>query len=565
MSYDLVIRNGIVIDGSGAPRRRADVGILDGRIAAIGHFSSTAREVIDAEGQVVTPGFVDGHTHMDAQVFWDPLGTCSSYHGVTTVVMGNCGFTLAPCRAAEVDFVFRNLERAEDISRAAMKAGIEWTWESFPEYLDVIERLPKGINYSSYVGHSALRTYVMGERAFTERADEADLASMIRLVEEAIQAGAMGLSTSRSAHHETSDGRPVASRAAEWAELEVLVGAMGRVGAGILEFAGGMSGSGNAVDICGRLRRLSVSSGRPITFGMFSSRAAPTAWKPCFDVAELARRDGGQIFIQVHTRPVNILLSFETRLPFDRLELWREIRVLPLEHQATILRDAQMRRRLIEVASRPHAGPRPVGAEAKPVDWDWFFLLDRPMPPHRRVADIAAERGVHPVECLIDLALEKELRQFFYQCDINEDEAQILDMMRHPCSVVTFSDAGAHVSQIMDNSLQTHLLSYWVRERQAFTLEEAVRLITHVTARHWGFHDRGLVRVGMAADLLVFDPDEIAPQMPAVATDLPAGAQRLVQKADGMRAVVVNGRPILRDNRPTGEFPGRLLRQRPAA
>src|SRR5689334_22911814 len=222
MQYDVIIRNGTVVDGSGMPRYRADVGIVGDKIATIGKIRDQAREVIDAEGHAVTPGFVDGHTHMDAQVFWDPLGTSSCYHGITSVVMGNCGFTLAPCRAKEADFVFRNLERAEDISREAMKAGIKWRWETFPEYLDVLDSLPKGINYAGYIGHSALRTYVMGERAFSEKASTEELDTMARLVREAIRAGAIGFSTTQSASHETSDDRPVASRAADWAEIERL-------------------------------------------------------------------------------------------------------------------------------------------------------------------------------------------------------------------------------------------------------------------------------------------------------------------------------------------------------
>ena len=231
MSFDLVIKNGMVIDGSGMQRYRADVGVKDGKIARIGKITSPAEEVIDAEGHVVTPGFVDGHTHMDAQVFWDQLGSCSCYHGVTSVVMGNCGFTLAPCREAEFDFVFRNLERAEDISRDAMLAGIDWQWETYPEYLDVIDKLPKGINYSGYIGHSALRTYVMGERGFEEEATDDDLKVMIATVQEAVRAGAIGFSTSRSPSHLTPDDRPVASRVAPFSEVAAIVNGMGEIDA----------------------------------------------------------------------------------------------------------------------------------------------------------------------------------------------------------------------------------------------------------------------------------------------------------------------------------------------
>src|SRR5712692_10008632 len=245
MPYDLVIKNGVLIDGSGLPRYHADVAVRHGRIAAIGKIRERAREVIDADGLVVTPGFIDGHTHMDAQIFWDPLGTCSCWHGVTTVVMGNCGFTLAPCSAADKHLVMRNLERAEDIAAEAMDAGIDWTWTTFPEFLDRVESLPKGINYAGYIGHSALRTYVMGERAFEKEAGEDDLRAMERELRDAIKAGAVGFSTTRSPSHETSDDRPVASRQASWSELERLVGAMSEAGAGILEIALGTEGPDN--------------------------------------------------------------------------------------------------------------------------------------------------------------------------------------------------------------------------------------------------------------------------------------------------------------------------------
>ena len=242
MPYDLVIKNGVLVDGSGLPRHRADVAVQHGRIVATGRIRERAREVLDADGLVVAPGFIDGHTHMDAQVFWDPLGTCSAYHGVTSVVMGNCGFTLAPCAEPDKHLVVRNLERAEDISGAAMAAGIRWDWTTFPEFLDAVERLPKGINYAGYLGHCALRTYVMGERAFEQAASEDDLRAMERELRDAIRAGAMGFTTTRSPIHETPDGRPVASRLATWDEVRRLVGVMGEMNAGIFELAGEAAG-----------------------------------------------------------------------------------------------------------------------------------------------------------------------------------------------------------------------------------------------------------------------------------------------------------------------------------
>jgi N-acyl-D-amino-acid deacylase len=563
MTYDLVVKNGTVIDGSGLPRYRADVGVRHGRVAAIGRIRERAREVIDADGQVVAPGFVDGHTHMDAQVFWDPLGTSSCWHGITSVVMGNCGFTLAPCAAADKHMVVRNLQRAEDIPPAAMEAGITWSWTTFPEFLDTLESLPKGINYSGYLGHSALRTYVMGERAFDQPASEDDLRAMERELRDGLRAGAIGFTTSRSPSHETPDGRPVASRVATWDEVRRLVGVMGDLNAGLFELAGeGVDrapGDPALREYHVRLRDLAVSTGRPITFGVFSRRDVPHVWRAYMDLLDETAAMGGRMFAQVHSRSLSALLSFKTQLPFDRLPVWKDLRALPIAEQRQRLRDPALRRRLV-AASGERDGRRAVGTEARPADYDWLLVFDTVEGPHRTVAEVARERGSHPAETMIDLALEKDLDLFFLQPVANEDQDSALELMRHPRSVTTFSDSGAHVSQLMDSSLQTHLLSHWVRAKQAFTLEQAVRMLTLVPATLWGFADRGLIREGMAADLVVFDPDTIAAEMPEVVDDLPSGARRLVQRTRGMAATVVNGEVLLRDGKHTGALPGQLLR-----
>ena len=563
MPYDLVIKNGMVIDGSGLPRYRADVGVRHGRVAAIGRIRERAREVLDADGQVVAPGFVDGHTHMDAQVFWDPLGTSSCWHGITSVVMGNCGFTLAPCAAADRDMVVRNLQRAEDIPSAAMEAGIEWRWTTFPEFLDTLASLPKGINYSGYVGHSALRTYAMGERAFDQQATEDDLRAMERQLRDALRAGAMGFTTSRSPAHETPDGRPVASRAASWDEVRRLVGVMGDLSAGIFELAGeGVDrapGDPGLREYHVRLRDLAVETGRPITFGVFSRRGVPDVWRAYLALLDETAAMGGRMFAQVHSRWLSALLSFKTQLPFDHLPVWKDLRALPLDEQRRKLRDPDLRRRLIE-ASGARDGRRPLGTEARLADYEALLVFDTVEGPHRTVAAVARERNQHPAETMIDLALERDLDAFFLQPIANEDQDYALELMRHPRTVTTFSDSGAHVSQLMDSSLQTHLLSHWVRDKHAFALEEAVRMLTLVPATLWGFADRGLIREGMAADLVVFDPDTIAAEMPEVVDDLPAGARRLVQRTRGIAATVVNGEILLRDGKHTGALPGQLLR-----
>jgi N-acyl-D-aspartate/D-glutamate deacylase len=563
MAYDILIRNGTIVDGSGLPRYRADLGIAEGRIACIGAAQESAREVIDAEGHVVAPGFIDAHTHMDAQVFWDVLGTCSCWHGVTSVVMGNCGFSLAPCEEKDKLLVMRNLERAEDISPEAMQAGIKWSWKTFPQYLDAVDRLPKGINYAAYVGHSALRTYVMGARGFDEEANSEDLAAMKAELRSALRSGAAGFTTSRSNAHQTPDGRPVASRLANWEEVKQLVGVMGDLHAGVFEIARETidRDPDKMRDYISRLKALAVSTGVPTTFGVTYSRKTPHTWRPMFEMVDDTNAAGGKMLVQGHSRSISTLLSFETRTPFDKAEIWRDIRKLPLDEQEAALRNPELRAKLIEAAhERMRSREETVGAEPRRAEFDWIFVLDKPLPPYRSVGEIAREQSKDPVETMIELALQKHLRLFFQQPLVNEDQNVVLAMMRHPRSVVTFSDSGAHVSQIMDSSIQTHLLSYWVREQQALTLEQAIRKITFDLASFWGLQGRGLLREGNIADVVIFDPDKVAPQMPTLARDLPAGARRLKQKADGILATVVNGEVVLRENEHTGALPGRLLR-----
>jgi N-acyl-D-amino-acid deacylase len=562
MQYDIVIRGGTVVDGSGLPRYQADVGISDGRIATIGKIDGGANEVIDAEGHVVAPGFIDGHTHMDAQVFWDPLGTCSCWHGVTTVVMGNCGFSLAPCAEKDKLLVMRNLERAEDISPKAMEAGIKWSWSNFAQYLDVVDRLPKGINYTAYVGHSALRTYVMGERAFDDEATSDDLAAMKRELRDAIKAGAAGFSTSRTSAHQTPDNRPVASRLAKWDEVRELVGVMGDLGAGVFEIAQeDVPTPDRLQDFLGRMKSLALETGVPTTFGVVYFRKMPQMWRAFYELVDDTVAAGGKMLVQGTSRWISTLLSFESTLPFDKAPVWNEIRRLSLAEQEAALRNPATRARLVDAArefmTRRH---NIVGAEARPPDFDYFFVLDKPLPPYRSVAEIARERGQDALEVMLDLALEKHLKQFFIQPIVNEDQDIVLAMMRHPRSVVTFSDSGAHVSQIMDSSIQTHLLGHWVRERQALTMEQAIRKLTFDLASFWGLRGRGLLREGHHADVVVFDPATVAPQMPTLEYDLPAGARRLKQQATGIKATVVNGEVLLRDNQHTGALPGQLLR-----
>jgi len=550
MAYNVVIRNGTVVDGSGLGSFRGDVGIIDGRIATIGRIKEHGATDIDAEGHVVTPGFIDVHTHFDAQVFWDQLGTNSCWHGVTTVVMGHCGFTLAPAAPEERMLVVRNLERAEDISGAAMAAGIDWSWTTFAQYLDAVDRQPKGLNYAANVGHSALRTHVMGERAFEEEATDDDLKEMAAELEDSLRAGAFGFTSSRTRHHRTSDDRPVASRLAAWSEVVHLVEVLGDLGGGILQLVADPAGPGE-VDTNDLLRELAVATGITAVTGASTRRG--------LDLLESTIAAGGRMVGLIHPRGIGTMSSFRTQLPFDRLPVWRELRSRPVEEQRHALREPELVGRLVRAANEAQYAEA-LGGEARPPEYDRLRVIDRPTPPNPTVAEMAAARGIDPVELMIQLSLETDMSQFFFQGLMPFDYEDTKRSLRHPHTVMGFSDSGAHVSQMSDASIQTHLLAHWVRERQDFTLEEAVQMLSLAPARAWGFHDRGLLREGMVADINVFDPERVGPAMPVVANDLPAGEKRITQRSVGFLATLVNGEVLIAAGEPTAARPGQLIR-----
>ena len=566
MTYDIIIRGGTIVDGSGAPRFRADLAIQDGRIASIGRIPDASREEIDADGLVVAPGFIDGHTHFDAQISWDPYGTSSSYHGVTSVIMGNCGFTLAPCHPDDQDLLMRTLEAVEDIPADAQRAGVAWTWQTFPEYLDFLEQTPKGLNYGGYVGHTALRTYVMRERAFTEASSEADRAEMKRILREAVQAGAMGFSTTRSPAHKTSEGDPVPSRLADWNEVRELVMELGALNRGMVEISGEPTMGQDPNDpnhYENRLRDLAVDSGRPIFFPALSSRrAAPDGWKRWFDNAAEAASRGARMFGQAHSRQLATNWSYRTEMPFDRLSVWRDLRKRPLDEQLAAFRDPDTRARLVHIANTEDEDfTKVMPAQArKPSDWDWVFILDHvDGTPNRSLGELAREREEDPVETMLQIGIEQDLDTIYMVPLANEYQDQVLEIMREPRSLVTFSDGGAHVSQIMDCSLQTHVLTHWVRNTGELTLEEGVKLLTWDMAAAWELPERGLLRRGYKADIIIFNPDTVAPQRPEVVHDLPAQQRRLLQKATGYHYSIVNGGITMRDGEPTGVTTGEVL------
>jgi N-acyl-D-amino-acid deacylase len=551
VELDLVIRNGLVVDGSGASGVRGDVAVAGDRIVAVGQVDGAGREEIDADGLVVAPGFVDGHTHMDAQVFWDGLGASSCWQGVTTVVMGNCGYTLAPVMPKDRQLLARNIERAEDIPGAALAAALPWTWSTFAEYLDVLETLPKGVNYAQAIGHSALRLWAMGERAYDGPATADDLRVMERELRSALEAGAVGLTTSTSRTHFTADDRPVASRLASWDEVVSLVSLMGRESSGVFQIGGTEEG------LDGRLQELAVATGVPVLF--------PVASYPhLLSIVDETVAKGGRMWGLTHCRPpICTLQSFHTQISFDFLGAgeWRQLRSRPLAEQGPLLRDPELRARLVREARDGEYKPVSQGDPFKP-DYEQIWIMYSQYLPNPTVADEARRRGVDPVEVMIDVALERDFDIFFLQgFNVPPSEEEILRVLRSPNTAMTFSDSGAHLSQISDASIQTHLLAYWVRERGAFTLEQAIRMITRQPAQAWRLHDRGLLAPGYAADITVLDPDTVAPLMPRVVHDVPAGGTRLDQRAQGYKATVVNGQVFTKDGEATEIRPGRVLRR----
>ena len=472
-----------------------------GRIAEIGRIRERGKDEIDATGQVVSPGFIDGHTHMDAQVFWDPLGSCSCWHGVTTAVMGNCGFTLAPGSPEQREMILSNIIRAEDISAEAIGAAVPWKWTRFREYMDVVDELPKAINYAANIGHSALRTHVMGPRAFEQHASADDMGAMEHELLDALDAGAIGFTSSLSTGHKLPepDNRPVASNHGSWEELSQLVCAVGTTGRGIFEYSRERQSRSPDPEVRkavnDRLRDLAVKSGVPITFGIPSGSAGT---KDNLALLDSTAKAGGRMFGQTHTRGISHVLSFKGRLQFDDFAEWARVRALPIEEQRKAFRDPEQRRRLVEATKS--GAYRTGGGEPRKPTYENMYVVYSAVSRNPTVAELAAKRNVDPVEVMMDLALESDFNQLFMQFDeatVPKTEEEALATLRHPRTVMTFSDSGAHVSLIMDSSIHTHLLAYWVRERGAFSLEEA-REDDHAHARGGvGLHRSRLIASGM--------------------------------------------------------------------
>ena len=561
--HELVIRGGTVVDGTGAPARVADVAVDGGRISEIGQIDARGTRELDADGLVVAPGWVDIHTHYDGQVTWDPELTPSSWHGVTTVVMGNCGVGFAPVRPDGKDFLIELMEGVEDIPGTALHEGIDWAWESFPEYLDALDTTPRTIDIAAQVPHAALRAYVMGERAHERDADPEEIQLMSKLAEEALRAGACGVSTSRTILHSSRHGLVPGTDALP-DELLALGDAIGRAGHGVFQLVsdqqGGSADRAWLVDLVDR-------TGATATYALAQAPYAPDAWRESLAAATDDLAAGRRIIPQVSTRPTGMLFGLQSSLhPFTSHPTYRQIADLPLVERVGRLRQPEVRAALL--AEEP-ATNNPI-ARGLMQRWGQMFPLGDPPdyepPSSASIESVAAQRGVDPQEVALEWLLEQDGKAFLFAplaSYVDHDHEAIREMITHPATTLGLSDGGAHCGLICDVSMPTYLLTHWVNGRtrgERLGLEQAVSLQTSRTAAAYGFTDRGVLAPGKRADLNLIDLEGMALHAPEMVFDLPAGGRRLVQRADGYVATVVAGTVTYEHGRPTGERPGRLVR-----
>ena len=556
---DLAIRGGTLIDGTGAPGRRADVGVRDGRIVSVGALDESATRRIDAAGRVVCPGFVDLHTHYDAQVFWDPTLSPSPLHGVTTVIGGNCGFSIAPLRPTAADYLMRMLARVEGMPLESLARGVPWDWRSFGDYLDRLEgRL--AVNAGFLVGHSPLRCIAMGERAVGEPARPAELEAMKALLAESLAEGGLGFSSSWAATHNDGNGRPVPSRAATRDELVALAGVLRDARGTSLEFIPGVGRfSDEQVEL---MADMSVAARRPLNWNMLAVVSyAPDAHRAQLAASDVAEARGGRVVALTVPQPISLRLNFVSAFVLDALPGWADVVTLPLPERKQALADPGVRAKL-EAGAR-HAGPMGFATRWEQYQIEETWSRENEPWRGRTVGEVAAQLGIAPFDALLDIALADELRTSFKPALGGDDEASWklrAEVWRDPRVLIGASDAGAHLDMIDSFTVSTSLLGSAVRERGLLSLENAVHQITDRPARLYGLSQRGCVAVGWHADLVVFDPATVGPGPIHTRRDLPGGAARLFAEADGIEHVFVGGAEVVRGKRATGERPGRVLR-----
>ena len=561
MRADLLLRGGTICDGGGAPPRVGDVAVDAGRIIAVGEFDGAAKRVVDVGGLIVAPGFIDVHTHYDAQITWDGLCTPSCWHGVTSVVLGNCGFALAPCRPANRDRLLRMLEHVEGMPYAALRAGVAWEWESIPEYLGMLRRRPLGLNVGVLLGHSPIRTHVLGDTAYERAANEAEIARMRELVREGMAAGALGFASSRSPGHVGEGGRPVPSRRAAHDELCALAQTMAESGQGIVEITPETFPI-SAAELAD-LQALAHDIARPISFSAILDLPDRDAvWEPVFTQLREAAALGARVVPQVSCRPMRFDFDIETGCAsFDAAPCWRRFRNAASREERLVLLD--------DPAFRAEFRAETVGRIDSPSSHRWSsVVLEHTDRADLRVfaglslGEIAARRGVDVVDALFEVARGDNLRARFSMLLLNYDEDRVAELLRQPESLIALSDAGAHVSILCDAGYATYLLGHWVRERQLFPWEEAVRRLTSMPAEIYGIADRGRLAPRMMADIVCFDPTRVAMLAPERVRDFPAGAERYVARAAGIERVFVAGEELMVGDEWTGVYPGKLLTPR---
>ena len=561
---ELVIRGGTVIDGTGADAVEADIAVRQGLIAEVGQIAEAGVEEIDAKGKLVTPGFVDVHTHYDAQATWAERIEPSSNNGVTTALMGNCGVGFAPVRPDDHDRLISLMEGVEDIPEVVMREGLPWKWASFPDYLDFLASRRFDIDLAAQVPHAALRVFVMGERgADREEASAEDRATMARLAAEGIAAGAFGFSTSRLLQHRTAEGEPIPSYGAAEAELQEIAAAVGEIGRGWLQVVGDY---GDAIDQeFGILERLVEQSGRPLTFTLLQTRRFPDQWRDLLERTAAANARGLPIYGQIRGRPTSTLLGFElSENPFLGCPSWASVADLPFEERFVALRDPSFRARIL---TEP-GGTR--GQIKRLRDWEWLFPMEDPPDyepsPEASIGARARRQGIAPEALAYDCLMERNGRGVLYHPMTNYgdgDMAAVHEMLGHPNTLIGLGDGGAHVGIMCDATDMIHGLTHWVRDRQRGPkrpLEDMVRRLTSANADAMELKDRGRIAPGLRADINVIDYDRLQLQTPEIRYDLPAGGKRLIQRSEGFVATLVAGEAIWREGEATGALPGRLVR-----
>jgi N-acyl-D-aspartate/D-glutamate deacylase len=557
--FDLVITNGWIVDGSGTPGFAGEVAIRQGKIVAVAtRISEQARRVIDAGGQVVAPGFIDIHTHYDAQVLWDPLCTSSSWHGSTTVVTGNCGFTLAPCRPEDREYITRMLAVVEDMPLQALQEGIAWSWEDFPGYLSTLEQRPKAINIGCYVGHSAIRRYVMGADC-RRSATESEIGRMQEIVATALRAGALGVSSSRIPLHVDGEGQSVPSFYADLPELLALGRTLREIGRGVMEVTAKMvlpQGEHEAGDLAD-LVALAKESGRPVTWA--SVRYLPTYPKrSLFILSEVAKanaQEGVRLYPQIGCRPFETYMNWQKLMPvFAHLPTWREVMFLPATEKTAALANPATR----DTMRREVAGATFFNG------WQNVLVREAKHPAHKgweghSISAIAAAQGKDPLDAYLDLCVAEECATDFLYWAADMEEEPMGRMLKDPHTLLE-TDAGAHLTSLCNADFPSYVLGHWVRETGVLSLEEAVARLTSRPAGMLGLADRGQLQPGMAADVVIFDPQRIRGGQRQTVYDLPAHQPRLIQQAQGIHMVIVNGEVILEEGRYTGAVPGQVVR-----